>query len=115
MAARFFRPCFHTESCPRLDEPPGLEAGSAIRASATGASSGTHIFLHLHRVPATNTDALIAAARNHGVRVYSALPYYQRAPRRAAVVLGYTTVATEAIEEGVRRLAAAIRATIAPP
>jgi GntR family transcriptional regulator/MocR family aminotransferase len=73
-------------------------------AIASGASSGTHIFLQLRGVPASSTDALVTRAVRCGVRVYSALPYYHRPPRHAALVLGYTTVATDEIEEGVRRL-----------
>jgi GntR family transcriptional regulator / MocR family aminotransferase len=67
-----------------------------------GASSGTHVFLELRGV---STDALIARALRRGVRVYSAAPYYHRAPRHATLLLGYTTVAIGEIEEGVRRMA----------
>jgi GntR family transcriptional regulator / MocR family aminotransferase len=74
---------------------------------ASGASSGTHIFLRLPRLRASRTETLVDAARNHGVHVYSALPYFQRPPRHAALLLGYTTVTLEEIERGVARLAAA--------
>jgi GntR family transcriptional regulator / MocR family aminotransferase len=78
-------------------------------AAATGASSGTHIFLRLPRLPLARTDALLAAARANGVTAYSARPYYERPPRNAALILGYTTVELPAIEPGVARLAAAYR------
>ena len=42
------------------------------------------------------------------MHVYSAHPYYQRAPRHATLILGYTTVAVEEIGAGVERLALAI-------
>jgi DNA-binding transcriptional MocR family regulator len=82
---------------------------SADDVVATGASSGTHVFLRLPRVAAEDTDRLLELAREHGVQAYSALPYYHRAPRHAALILGYTTVAVDGIEPGVRRLAAAYR------
>lgn len=71
---------------------------------ATGASSGTHIFLRFPRLRAGDTDRLIAAARKAGVHVYSGRPYYQREPRHATLILGYTTVALADIERGVERL-----------
>jgi GntR family transcriptional regulator/MocR family aminotransferase len=80
-----------------------------------GASSGTHLFLSLSRIPANATDSLIAAAQKKGVRVYSALPYYRRRPRHAVVMLGYTTVEAEDIEQGVERLAAAYAGYIRGP
>ena len=76
---------------------------------ATGAASGTHIFLRLRHVRADATDALVRRARARGVRVYSALPYFARKPRHAALILGYTTVAPEEIVRGIERLATALR------
>ena len=76
---------------------------------ATGASSGTHVFLRLPRVPAAETESLLEAARAEGVQVYSALPYYQLTPRTAALILGYTTVSADEIDRGVERLARAYR------
>jgi GntR family transcriptional regulator/MocR family aminotransferase len=78
---------------------------------ASGASSGTHIFLRLRRVRADATETVIETARRLGVRVYSARPYYALAPRDATLILGYTTVATADIAPGVARLAKAIAAT----
>jgi GntR family transcriptional regulator/MocR family aminotransferase len=79
---------------------------NAEDAIATGAASGTHILLRFPRLPLAATDRLLAAARANGVHVYSARPYYQRPPRNATLILGYTTVALEEIEPGVARLAA---------
>ena len=76
---------------------------------ATGASSGTHVFLRLPHVPVEETERLLDAARDHGVYVYSGLAYYQVAPRTATLLLGYTTVGVEDIELGVARLAKAYR------
>jgi len=52
---------------------------------------------------------LIELARSNGVHVYSGRPYFQHAPRTATLILGYTTVAIDEIDEGVKRLAAAYR------
>ncbi|HJQ38147.1 MAG TPA: PLP-dependent aminotransferase family protein [Thermoanaerobaculia bacterium] len=80
-------------------------------AIASGASSGTHIFL---RLPKLRDDArLLEAARESGVHVYSARPYYQRPPAHAALLLGYTTVALQDIDRGIERLTRAYRA-VAP-
>jgi GntR family transcriptional regulator/MocR family aminotransferase len=76
---------------------------------ATGAASGTHLFLRLQRLRANATDRLLEAARANGVHAYSGRPYYQRAPRNATLLLGYTTVAIDDIDRGVQRLAAAYR------
>jgi GntR family transcriptional regulator/MocR family aminotransferase len=78
-------------------------------ALATGAASGTHIFLRLPRLHAGATESLIEAARAADVHVYSGRPYYQRAPRDVTLLLGYTTVTLGEIERGVERLAAAYR------
>jgi DNA-binding transcriptional MocR family regulator len=74
---------------------------------ATGAASGTHVFLRFPLLRATTSDRLLAAARAKGVHVYSAMPYYIRAPRDVRLILGYTTVALDEIEHGIARLAAA--------
>jgi GntR family transcriptional regulator/MocR family aminotransferase len=80
-------------------------------AVATGAASGTHILLRFPRLPAAATEPLLDAARKNGVHVYSAHPYYQRAPREATLILGYATLVVEEIGAGVGRLATAYRAT----
>lgn len=78
-------------------------------AIATGAASGTHIFLRFPHLPADKTDALLDAARERGVHAYSGRPYYALAPRHATLLLGYTTVTPSEIDRGVERLAAAYR------
>jgi len=74
---------------------------------ASGAASGTHLFLRFPRL--RTAERLVDAARANGVHVYSARPYYQLPPRHATLILGYTTVALEEIAAGVERLAAAYR------
>jgi len=75
----------------------------------SGASSGTHLFLRLRRVRARETGTIVDRAARLGVRVYSALPYFLRPPREAALILGYATVSDEDIEVGIPRLARALR------
>jgi GntR family transcriptional regulator / MocR family aminotransferase len=74
---------------------------------ASGASSGTHIFLRFPRL--RDAGPLIERARSRGVHVYSGRPYFHHAPRNATLILGYTTVTVDEIDEGVKRLAAAYR------
>ena len=74
---------------------------------ASGAASGTHIFLRFPRLRADATERLIAAARAEDVHVYSGGPYYQLAPRDATLILGYTTVSAGDIDRGIERLASA--------
>src|SRR6185503_13923338 len=83
---------------------------SADDVIATGAASGTHIFLRFRHLRAGATERLLDAARAAGVHVYSGRPYYQRAPRHATLLLGYTTVVAADINRGVERLASAYRA-----
>ena len=75
---------------------------------ATGASSGTHIFLRFPGIPGESTESLIDAGRALGVRVYCARPYYQHPPPDVTLILGYTTVSAADIAKGVQRLATAI-------
>jgi len=74
----------------------------------SGASSGTHVFLRLRRVPAGDAGRIVERAARLGVRVYSALPYFLRPPREAALILGYATVPDEDIDRGISRLARAL-------
>ena len=46
----------------------------------SGATSGAHVFLRLRRVRARDTGRVVERAARLGVRVYSGLPYFLRAP-----------------------------------
>jgi GntR family transcriptional regulator/MocR family aminotransferase len=89
-----------------------IEGAFGTKARASGAASGTHLFLTFPQLPAAATERLVDAARNEGVVVHSARQYYLRAPRFASLILGYTTVATDDIEEGVKRFARGYRKLI---
>jgi GntR family transcriptional regulator/MocR family aminotransferase len=49
-------------------------------------------------------DALIAAAAARGVGVYGISPYHLRPPSRTGVLLGYSRMTENNIQEGIRRL-----------
>jgi GntR family transcriptional regulator/MocR family aminotransferase len=80
---------------------------------ASGAASGTHIFLRIPHLRADATERLLDAARAHGVHVYSGRPYFHRAPRHATLVLGYATVPLADIARGVMRLGSALHEVLA--
>jgi GntR family transcriptional regulator/MocR family aminotransferase len=70
-------------------------------------ATGMHL---MARLPGIDATALARAARRRGVGVYPAAPYYAsgaRPPDPSALLLGFGALGEAAIEEGVRRLAAA--------
>lgn len=80
-----------------------------------GASSGLHMVVWFPTLPATAERALVDAARQQGVRVYPIGPLYHpskarpASQRSAGLVMGYALLELDAIEEGIRRLADALR------
>lgn len=84
------------------------------RAEVQGAASGLHLVAWLPGVPASQEPALVQAARERGVRVYPVAPLFHpgtggaAARRPAGLVMGYALLDSEAIDEGVRRLALAL-------
>lgn len=73
------------------------------RATVSGAESGIHIMLTLDGV--TDGRAIVEGARAVGVGIHSAAAYYAgERPPAAAFVVGYSSIAEEAIEEGIARL-----------
>jgi GntR family transcriptional regulator / MocR family aminotransferase len=83
--------------------------------ASSSATSGTHVFLRLHGIPARETGPIVQRAARLGVRVYSGLPYFLRPPREATLILGYATVPEEDIERGISRLGRAFRMLRSPP
>ena len=74
------------------------------RAVITGAESGMHVLVHIADV--RDTDTFEREARQQGVGVYSARPYYSlQPPRGATFLMGYSSIDEKEIDEGVRRLA----------
>lgn len=83
-----------------LDE----EFGGRVRV--TGTESGMHVLVTLEGV--RDATAFVRAARNAGVGLYSADPYYtETPPQEATFMFGYSNMPEERIREGVRRLARA--------
>lgn len=82
------------------------------RVEVQGAASGLHLVAWFPALPAGCEPALVQAARQQGVRVYPVGPLYHPAgpvQRPAGLVMGYALLDRNAIEEGVRRLALALR------
>ncbi|ADB50912.1 MocR-like pyridoxine biosynthesis transcription factor PdxR [Conexibacter woesei] len=86
-------------------------AQAAPAIELTGMDAGLHAVAHLPRgTSAAAVDALLAAAARDGVAAHP-LARYHADPSAAppALVLGYAQLSTEAIAEGVARLAATAR------
>ena len=72
------------------------------RVTVTGEAAGAHVVLWPTLRIAEG--ALIAAAASRGVGVYSMLPYHLKPPTRTGVLLGYSRMTENNIQEGIRRL-----------
>jgi GntR family transcriptional regulator / MocR family aminotransferase len=76
------------------------------RVTITGEAAGAHVVLWpTFRIA---EDALIAAAASRGVGVYGMSPYYLRPATRTGVLLGYSRMTENNIQEGIRRLGRAL-------
>ena len=82
------------------------------QVEVAGAASGLHLVAWFPALPAEREPALVQAARQQGVRVYPVGPlYHPEAPalRPTGLVMGYALLERDAIDEGARRLAVALR------
>lgn len=89
-----------------------LESHLGEQVEVQGAASGLHLVAWCPGLPADSEPVLIQAARERGVRVYPVGPlYHPTEPRTgcAGLVMGYSLLAQDEIEEGVRRLSIALR------
>lgn len=68
--------------------------------------AGLHVMLYLH--DGLNERELVDRAASEGVRVYGGAPYHLQKPAPPSVLLGFSGLAPEQIEEGVRRLGDAL-------
>lgn len=74
------------------------------RAAITGTQSGMHVLVQINQV--ADAEGFIERARERGVGIYSAKPYYAlEAPKGAIFLMGYSSVSEDGIREGIRRLA----------
>jgi GntR family transcriptional regulator/MocR family aminotransferase len=80
-------------------------AGAAL---LSGTRAGVHGLLWIPDLPAAREAELRRAAEARGVGIYPIRPYYTRPPRRAGFLLGYAALSEGEIDEGIRRLAAAL-------
>ena len=88
------------------------------RVRIQGAASGLHLVAWIPGLPAGAEPSLVREARERGVRVYPVGPLYlptrtrsrTSVQRPAGFVMGYALLGTDAIEDGVRRLLAALNA-----
>jgi GntR family transcriptional regulator/MocR family aminotransferase len=92
-----------------------LEAHLGDSVQMAGASAGVHVVLWLRRVAPERLDALIAAAAERGLGIYSIAPYYLEHPRRAGLLLGYASLGEREIREGIALLARVLRESAASP
>lgn len=69
--------------------------------------AGFHIMLYLKNE--ISESQVIAEARKHGVAVYAGSPYHLVKPIPASLVLGFSDLENADIEEGIKRLATAIK------
>jgi GntR family transcriptional regulator/MocR family aminotransferase len=76
------------------------------RAEVIGDSAGMHLVV---RIAGVDEGPLVARARRAGVALKSTLPHYLAAPPGAEFVFGFAEHAPATIDEGVARLARALR------
>lgn len=78
------------------------------RAEISGANAGLHVLVWLRTIAPRRLSALRRSAAEQGVGVYPVAPFYREPPRRAGLLLGFSSLQEKEIEEGIRRLAAVI-------
>jgi GntR family transcriptional regulator/MocR family aminotransferase len=74
------------------------------RVDIVGANAGLHLMLRLRQIEMRRVRELRHLAREQGVGVYSAAPFYLDPPEGGALLLGYASLTAEEIREGIRRL-----------
>lgn len=96
----------HSERRATLLKALAAELGDEV--SVLGTQAGIHVLLRLHKVPRRYTDEIVSAAAALGVGVYSSLAYYSKPPAQAELLLGYASLNTREIRQGVKRLSQVI-------
>ena len=77
-------------------------------ASLAGTRAGLHGLLWVHELPGAREAELRRACAARDVGLYPVRPYYTDPPPQAGYVLGYAALSEADIDEGVRRVAAAL-------
>ena len=78
------------------------------RIEVAGANAGLHIIGWIRGLAARRVAALRRRCAERGVGIYSVAPYYRKELKRAGLILGFSSLREQEIEEGVRRLASAL-------
>ncbi|HYC55369.1 MAG TPA: PLP-dependent aminotransferase family protein [Candidatus Binatia bacterium] len=86
-----------------------IDASLGEEVRVVGGEAGLHIMLQWKNRSPADVDAMMAAAAERGVGVYSAASYYIHPPEVGEMVLGYAAMTPAAIRSGIRRLAGAAR------
>ena len=84
-------------------------------AAVVGANAGLHVVAWLRDVPARRGRDLVQRASAMGVGVYPVTPYYETAPARLGLLLGYGSLSEREITTGVKRLAEVVEEMVASP
>jgi GntR family transcriptional regulator/MocR family aminotransferase len=86
----------------------GRDLGDAVETE--GIAAGMHLVAWLRDIPLEALRGFVQAAEQRGVGLHAITPYYETAPPRAGVLLGYGALPPDAIREGVARIAQTLRA-----
>ena len=78
------------------------------RVEIQGTNAGVHLVVWLDDVAPGDLDALVARAAERGVGIYPVSRYYTHPPDRAGLVLGYASMSTDEIRQGIGELALAM-------
>ncbi|MDZ4047671.1 MAG: PLP-dependent aminotransferase family protein, partial [Pseudoxanthomonas sp.] len=83
------------------------ELGDALHVADSRA--GMHLVAWLRRADPEQGNALILAAREKGLDLYSIAPYYQRRPLQAGLLMGFASMSVAEIEQAVQVFATCMR------
>lgn len=83
------------------------ELGDALHVADSRA--GMHLVAWLRRADPAQGNALILAAREKGLDLYSIAPYYQRPPSQAGLLMGFASLSVAEIEQAVQVFAGCMR------
>ena len=79
------------------------------RVQICGGNAGLHVFAWLKGKNGGPIEDASGKAEKAGIGLYTADPFYARAPSRTAILFGYAPLRQRDIREGIRRLAEALR------
>jgi GntR family transcriptional regulator/MocR family aminotransferase len=79
------------------------------RVAICGANAGLHLFAWVKGKRGGSIKNASDKAERAGIGLYTADPFYAKPPNRTAILLGYAGLRERDIQEGIGRLAAALR------